>query len=83
MATHSIPLGRELFMFDGFNHWCDTAPLKFQAAKVTSNDVICIDALGRICNRGAHFMTAARDNAYPVRVYLMRGDMDGAGEVPA
>ena len=55
MATHSIPLGRELFMFDGFNHWSDTAPLKFQAAKVTSNDVICIDALGRICNRGAHF----------------------------
>jgi len=70
-----IQLGRELFMFDGFNHWCDTAQEKFKAANVSSNKVLCIDAKGRVCAWGAHFMEAAKDGAYPVRVYLLRDDM--------
>lgn len=74
MTTRSIQLGRELFMFDGFNHWCDTAQTKFKEAKVTSQSTICLDANGRICNCGAHFMQAAMDGAYPVRVYLLRDD---------
>lgn len=69
-----IQIGRELFMFDGFNHWCDTAQDKFKAANVTSNKVLCIDANGRICAWGTHFMQAAKDDAYPVRVYLLRDD---------
>jgi len=70
-----IQLGRELFMFDGFNHWADTAQDKFKAANVTSAKVLCIDAKGRVCAWGAHFMEAAKDGAYPVRVYLLRDDM--------
>lgn len=70
-----IQLGLELFMFDGFNHWCDTAQDKFKAANVTSSKTLCIDAKGRICAWGTHFMQAAKDNAYPVRVYLLREDM--------
>ena len=70
-----IQLGRELFMFDGFNHWCDTAQNKFKAANVTSSKTLCVDAKGRICAWGAHFMEAAKDGAYPVRVYLLRDDM--------
>ena len=70
-----IQLGRELFMFDGFNHWADTAQDKFKAANVTSAKVLCIDAKGRVCACGTHFMEAAKDGAYPVRVYLLRDDM--------
>jgi hypothetical protein len=70
-----IQLGRELFMFDGFNHWRDTAPEKFESANVTCAKVLCIDAKGRVCVWGTHFMEAAKDGAYPVRVYLLRDDM--------
>lgn len=70
-----IQLGRELFMFDGFNHWCDTAKEKFIAANTTSDKVLCIDRFGRVCALGSHFMKAAEDGAYPVRVYLLRDDM--------
>lgn len=70
-----IQLGRELFVFDGFNHWCDTAQDKFKAANVTSDKVLCLDRLGRVCAWGSHFMKAAEDGAYPVRVYLLREDM--------
>lgn len=70
----NIQLGRELFMFDGFNHWCDTSQKKFKAAKIASSDTVCVDTKGRICTHGAHFMAAAKDAAYPIRVYLVRPD---------
>lgn len=64
-----IQLGRELFMFDGFNHWCDTAQDKFNAYGVTSDKVLCVDKKGRVCTWGSHFMKAAEDAAYPVQLY--------------
>jgi hypothetical protein len=70
-----IQLGREVFMFDGFNHWCDTASEKYKAARLTSSNTVCVDAKGRICAWGEHFMQASKDRAYPIRVYLLRDDM--------
>ncbi len=71
----NIQLGRELFMFDGFNHWCDTAQAKFKSAKVSISQTVCLDSKGRICAWGEHFMQAAKDDAYPVRAYLIRDDL--------
>lgn len=69
-----IQTGRELFMFDGFNHWCDTASVKYREAQVTPAQTLAIDSQGRICTTGPHFMQAASDGAYPVRVFLLRDE---------
>lgn len=71
-----IKLGRELFMFDSFSNWYDTAVDKFAAANVSSKKVVCLDRFGRVCLWDTHFMIADKDGAYPVRVYMLRDDME-------
>ena len=72
----NIQLGQELFMFDSFTNWCDTAQQKFKNARVTSINTVCIDANGLICTIGIHFTEAEKNGSYPVRVYLIREDMN-------
>ena len=69
-----IQTGRELFMFDGFNHWCDIARVKYRETKVTPEQTLAIDAQGRICATGPDFMKAASEGTYPVRVFLLRDE---------
>lgn len=67
-----IKLGAELFQFDDYENWCDTAKRKFKKAKVHTNDVICLDTQNRICGWGEHFMKARDENAFPIKCYAIR-----------
>ncbi len=64
-----VQVGKELFSFENFDDWCDTAKRKFKKAKVSSHQVICVDASNRICVSGFEFMRARDEQAYPVRAY--------------
>jgi hypothetical protein len=67
-----IKLGAELFQFDDYENWCDTAKRKFKKANKHSNDVICLDTQNRICGWGEHFMKARDENAFPIKCYAIR-----------
>jgi hypothetical protein len=67
-----ILVGQELFSFTSEHDWLDHAPQRFGKhfhRGQSEYDSICIDAKGRVCTRGAHFMRATKDGAYPIRVY--------------
>lgn len=68
-----VRLGRELFRFDSFPEWVNKAQSRFAtyAAGIPSAQYVCIDATGRICTIGKHFMSARDRNAFPVIVYLI------------
>lgn len=67
----TIEHGPELFRFRNERQWVNRAKEWFQSAGIRGTDAICIDANGRICTRGEHFMRATRENTYPIIVYRM------------
>lgn len=69
MHKINVVVGDELFDFSTFENWCNTAQHKFNTAGVLSKDVLCVDANGRICQKGSEFLRARDDGAFPVRVY--------------
>ena len=71
----NIQTGEKLFEFRSKQDWINKASRIWRFHQVRSETTICVDQQGRICNIGAHFMTAERDNAYPIEVFLLRQDM--------
>lgn len=67
--TRSITLGEELFTFTDHQNWVNLAQLFYRSSGVPSHDCVAIDAAGRICTRGLHFMRARDEGTYPIRVY--------------
>ena len=61
----NIQTGEKLFEFRSKQDWINKASRIWRFHQVRSENTICVDQQGRICNIGAHFMTAERDNAYP------------------
>lgn len=72
----NIEHGEKLFEFASFADWCNTAKSKFFTAKVSGDDVICVDRRGRLCGWGKHFMQARDEDTFPVEVYRLRADMN-------
>ena len=70
-----VALGPYLFQFDSFAGWVNHAQRAWKMAGVRSDDTLCIDAAGRICRIGRDFMLARDQQQFPVRVYMMRGDL--------
>jgi len=60
---------QSLFEFTSERGWVNHAQGLFADAGHSSDDTICLDALGRIVEDGAGFQRAAQDQAYPVKVY--------------
>jgi len=70
-TTREVQLDRELFTFESFENWCNTASRKFAYCGFRSDDTICLDTLGRVCRIGEHFMRAAEEKTFPVIAYLI------------
>lgn len=66
-----VQVGPCLFEFMDFADWVNHAKRRYAFCWVATVDTICIDNANRICNRGAHFMRARDENAFPVRVYAI------------
>lgn len=67
--TITIEAGELLFQFHAYHNWLSTASRKFKIASVQSNDVLCVDRLGRVCNTGREFMRARDEQQFPIMVY--------------
>ena len=59
--------------FCSFDDWVSFASKRlvgcFDPATRAQLPAVCIDALGRRCTIGAHFMRARDENAFPVRYF--------------
>jgi hypothetical protein len=75
MAKITVEVGPELFRFETFQQWVNKAASWFRRAGVSSSDVLCVDARGRICTHGKGFMRADKDGAFPVIVCLAASDL--------
>jgi hypothetical protein len=67
-------VGPELFRFESFQQWVNKASSWFASCGYPSRHAICVDAKGRICQYGKHFMTARDEGTFPVRVCMARED---------
>lgn len=74
MITVRIRVGEKLFEFSSKRDWVNKGPRIWRTHRATNGRAIAIDAQGRICQMGAHFERAERDNAYPVTVYRVDPD---------
>lgn len=81
MQTISVTVGCKLFQFSSFNDWVNNARWRFQEAGVRGEDVISVDAAGRICLSGKEFMRARDENQFPIIVFAAR--LTDAKEKPA
>lgn len=70
-----IKTGPKLFSFDSKARWINHASKIWRRHCVTAAETILVDQKGRIVTIGKDFMTAERDDAYPIDVYLAREDM--------
>ena len=69
MTTLTIKLGEPLFSFHSKQQWVNKAQSWYSGLKKDS--YITIDAAGRICTHGKHFMRAEDEDTYPITVYLI------------
>lgn len=67
-------LGEPVFSFASEQEWINRGPRIWKVWQVDGGRGIAIDAKGRICQMGAHFMRATRESAYPVTVYRVQPD---------
>lgn len=74
-AGITVNLGAKLFQFGSFTDWVDHASWSWKRIGVKSADTICLDTKGRPCLIGRDFMKARDEEAFPVSVYLLRGDL--------
>lgn len=80
MSKQTIMLGKKLFEFSSKADWIKGASRIWRLHKVTADNTICVDQLGRICTMGLHFAEAERDNAYPIEVHMTRPKTEPAVE---
>ena len=78
-----IKTGRKLFEFSSKQDWINRAQRVWRSNLVRSEETICIDQLGRICRIGKDFMSAERDSAYPIEVFMVREDLNNLPDVRA
>ncbi len=69
MSTITIEVGDELLRFTSFIQWVNKASSWLALYRETN--YICIDARGRVCRRGEHFMRARDEETFPVIVYSL------------
>lgn len=83
MNAVTVQLGEKLFEFASKQDWINKGPRIWRVHQATDGRAISIDAKGRICQCGAEFARAERDNAYPVSVYRVQPDspLNGADPV--
>ncbi len=74
MPKLEVDLGEELFSFSSEQEWINKAQSWFAGCGVPRGHYLAIDAVGRVCIRGAEFMRATRDDTYPITVYMLQGD---------
>lgn len=70
----TIEVGAELFAFTTFTQWVNKARGWYRSTGTSSHNSIAIDAAGRVCLLGVHFMRARDENTFPVRVYEIAMD---------
>lgn len=66
----SIVFGDEVCRFETFQSWVN----KSASWTGPEQQIVFVDALGRICQIGKHFMNARDDGAFPVVVYRAEPD---------
>ena len=71
MPKVNVQLGDELFSFSSKQDWVNKAKSRFAACGLPRGHYICIDAVGRVCAKGAEFMRAEDEDTYPVTVYRL------------
>ena len=69
MTEIKVKVGAECFRFRTFSDWVNGAGSLFEIAKLRGEDVLCVDARGRICLSGKEFMRARDDGSFPIIVY--------------
>ena len=70
-----VELGEFLFQFSSFSAWVNGAQEIWRDHGVRAADTLCLDARGRVCLKGLHFMVARDEQAFPIRVFRARKDM--------
>ena len=76
MADVPIQHGKLLFSFDSHAAWLSTAKTLYKDAGVKPAYTVALDSMGRMCAWGEHFSTARDEGTFPIRVYLLREDMN-------
>ena len=67
-----VRLGSEIFRFTSYSQWVNKASSWFRGARLRDGyGYICVDAEGRICQRGTEFMRARDDDSFPIVVYAL------------
>lgn len=67
-----VRLGDEIFRFTSFSQWVNKASSWFRGAGLRGGfGYVCVDAKGRICQIGKHFMRARDDDSFPIVVYAV------------
>ena len=69
MTGIMVKVGAEAFRFETFSDWMNGAGSLFEIAELRGEDVLCVDARGRICLSGKEFMRARDDGSFPIIVY--------------
>lgn len=70
----TIQLGQWIFAFRTFDEWVNHATHLWHLHRIPSDETLCVDAKGRVCTMGKHFMIARDDGAFPIGVYWLRSD---------
>lgn len=73
-----VEVGERLFEFRSKGDWINHASRIWRFHRVSADDTLSLDRLGRPVNCGKHFIAAERDDAYPITVYRLRADMNPA-----
>lgn len=74
MNVIAITVGKKLFEYMSYADWQRNARMVFESHHVTTSEVICVDAMGRLCVLGSDFKMAEQDESYPINVYSVRVD---------
>jgi hypothetical protein len=76
----AIETGKLLFEFTSQQDWMNKGPRIWKENRVNNCIVIAVDKCGRLCSWGFHYSIAQKDDAYPVRVYMLRPDLGQPGK---
>jgi hypothetical protein len=66
-----------VFDFPSYLNWVNTARTKFKREYkkgAGDKDFLCVDAVGRICVKGAEFMRARDEKTFPIKTYRIIQD---------
>lgn len=64
-----VVVGGLLFEFSSFQDWVNKAQSRFANAGVRGQDTLCIDAKGRLLQKGKEFKRARDVDSFPIKVY--------------